>query len=115
MAEESRTVSFKLTPHYRAELVLIAKTKRSNLSDVVREIIIDHLEGGPNQELADSIAELRLELGLLRGELKRRDSLDALREDLWGVLGTILLNVGDWDEDQVRKVIESHRKGGKKT
>lgn len=115
MAEESKTVSFKLTPLYRTQLEQTAKSKKSNLSDVVRQIVIYHLEGGPDQELADSIAELRKELGLLRGELKRRDSLDALREDLWGVLGTILLNVGDWDEDQVRKVIESHRKGGKKT
>ena len=92
MKEASKPVTFRLGAHYHTKLSGLGEQQGKSAGEYARQIITTALEGGDNQEILDAVSTLR-------------DEIDALRDDLGWVLGTLLVNVTDFDKDQVRELL----------
>lgn len=113
-AEKTIPTTLRLTPRYRELLEKEASDRRQTPSAFAREIVTEHLEGSKSDDLIDAVLELKAELDALRGELTRLRGLGSLRDDLWSVLGTVLMQVGNWNEHQVRDLLRAYKAGGRK-
>lgn len=92
MSDVSKPVTFRLGAHYHERLSELGKTQGRSPGEFARQLVTVALDGGDNREMLDAVATLR-------------DEIDSLRDDLGWVLGTVLVNVADFDKDQVRELL----------
>ncbi len=102
MGEASKPVTFRLGAHYHERLSELGGEQEMSPGEFARKLVTAALDGGDKREILDSVSALR-------------DELDLLREDFGWVLGTLLVNVTDFDKDQVRELLASRfqRAGGR--
>lgn len=102
MAGTSKPVTFRLGAHYHDRLSELGGEQEMSAGEFARKLVTAALDGGDKREILDSVSSLR-------------EEIDLLREDFGWVLGTLLVNVTDFDKEQVRELLAPRfqKKGGR--
>lgn len=103
MAKASKPVTFRIGAHYHERLSELGGEQEMSAGEFARKLVTAALDGGDKREILDSVSAL--------GE-----ELDLLREDFGWVLGTLLVNISNFDEEQVRELLAPRfQRAGRRT
>ncbi|MEQ9617186.1 MAG: hypothetical protein RLN60_04030 [Phycisphaerales bacterium] len=98
-------VTTRIPPEHKAELA--RRAGDAGISSYLAQVVRDHLEGGSEQAVLDTVTELRDQVA------EDRADLADLRNDLATVLEIVLLNLAGTSPEDVQQFVSANlRKAG---
>jgi acetylglutamate synthase len=95
MKKETHTISFRLDTHYLLSLEQRATNASLSVHEAARQMVIERLEDAERHRVLEEVLALRT-------------LLEKLRNDLAETLVTVLVEIGEVDEDESRRYVTAY-------